>query len=1118
MPNYLSKIKPNGANGEEYKFKDEEVREAVINVQTNITGTKSLTGDIISVSDAAPILAENVTSAIDPIQDLHGYDYPWVGGAGKNLIPMTVDGIKAANTNGTWSGNVYTIGSVTFEVLVDSNNNVIGIKVNAPSAHNTQALKISSFTRVSGTTYILNGCPTNGSANSYKLRWNDVGYDYGSGITTDGTSGTGDVAIDITSNVEVTNLVFYPMIRLSTETDPTFAPYSNICPIQGHDMCEVVRCGKNLYDPSTLVTANYNINVQGEVVASDYWSISDYVSVEPSKAYAVSATTNNPYDIHVAIYDANKTFIERKDATGGATTGRIGGTFTTGSDAAYIIICLPKNGSGSTAGFSVCQLEIGSTATTYEPYTGQTYPIQIGNKNQLQLDLDTIKSFNTDGVWSGNTYALNGVELTVVTDDDGLVTEIKAVSQGSVSNDVIFKIASITYKADVEYILNGCPTGGSSNEYAIWSFDIGSEDVDIDEGDGVEIEKSSDTAASVCIRIRYLYGASNLSFKPMLRFASITNPDFSPYNPLFAQQGMCFGGELDVTNGVLVVDRAYADLGSLNWLYDTSSAKFYTLDLSTKIFKPGDSNLAKVICSMYRYVRYIDFANNTVCIGSPSGRIYIKDSRFTDTSTFKTAVTGQTICYELATPIIYHLTPTEIQMLLEYNNLWSNTGDLTVKYQPNNVIGEVKGEIDELKEYVDATFLPKSKSKGIIYGMHIDGTESDPDAKITYLADAVGMTPAYMDFTKGEFNYGSWGDAFFMPRPCMLRSNGFVDYYLKPTDLTKKLDETASDVANTSYDGNAMMEWGQLDGSRIWLKIVPDANKIGASVYIADHRADPDFHDWAFHNYKSQSSDFFYTPIYNGSKISDKLRSLSGQQVSNNLNATQERTAAQLNNPTDTPIWDIETFADITLINFLAILITKSTNGQAKFGQGLSSDGSEALNNGFRTGVHDDKGLFYGTNSGTISSTTYGNAVKIFGMENWWGFQWRRYIGHVMVNGVQKAKLTYGQEDGSTTTGYNLTGDGYKTENSTAPTGTFGSYIKSFLYTEDGLFLKDVSGSSTTYYEDGGWFNNSITAVPLRGVPSNFGALCGPFAVAISSTASLAIWYIGASLSCHPTT
>ena len=35
-----------------------------------------------------------------------------------------------------------------------------------------------------------------------------------------------------------------------------------------------------------------------------------------------------------------------------------------------------------------------------------------------------------------------------------------------------------------------------------------------------------------------------------------------------------------------------------------------------------------------------------------------------------------------------------------------------------------------------------------IYGIHIDPNESDPSARVTYLENAVGMTPVYMGETK----------------------------------------------------------------------------------------------------------------------------------------------------------------------------------------------------------------------------------------------------------------------------------------------------------------------------------------------------------------------------------
>lgn len=420
-----------------------------------------------------------------------------------------------------------------------------------------------------------------------------------------------------------------------------------------------------------------------------------------------------------------------------------------------------------------------------------------------------------------------------------------------------------------------------------------------------------------------------------------------------------------------------------------------------------------------------------------------------------------------------------------------------------NQITAVENDIDDIIHRVD-----------VCYGFQINGSESNPSSAITYIADAVGFTPAAMDYTTGKFNYGSWEDAFFIPRPCMLKSDGTVDYYLDPDDYSKKEDGTASDIANTAYDGNAMMEWGR-NGRKIWLKIQPSSDGHSAKVWIANNQVDSKFHDYSFHNCKGESAEHFYTPIYNGSVISSKMRSLSGQTVSKSLTGTAEITAAKANNPSTDELWNIECFADRVLINMLLILMGKSLNTQAVFGQGANSGGSETVNDTFTTGVHNAKGLFYGTNSGAVSANTFGNCVKVFGMENYYGFQWRRTNGLILNNGATKYKLTYNTEDGSAATGYNTDGTNYK-DASVTPSGTSGNYISAAKFTEDGMFSDTMSGSASTYYCDATWFNNSAVTFARFGGDSSFGAKVGAFYLILNDAVSYASWYIGASVSCKP--
>jgi len=401
------------------------------------------------------------------------------------------------------------------------------------------------------------------------------------------------------------------------------------------------------------------------------------------------------------------------------------------------------------------------------------------------------------------------------------------------------------------------------------------------------------------------------------------------------------------------------------------------------------------------------------------------------------------------------------------------------------------------------------RSTHVLYGFHINGSESDPSAKVTYLEDAVGMVPASMNYAKGKFDYGSWANAFFMPRPCMVKQTGGVAYYLDPNDYTKKENGTASDINNTNFAGNAMMEWGR-DQKKIWYKIVPDTNDpTSASVYISDERLDSEYHAWSFINNQGVLVDHFYTPIYNGSVVDGVMRSMSGLAITQSLSggATGEINAAKGNNKNSNVCWFIEVAADRILINFLLILIGKSVDTQSVFGRGLDSGSQDALT-AYRTGALNASGMFFGYNDGS-------HGVKVFGMENWWGAQWRRLAGSILRSGDHRIKLTYGTQDGSEAEGYNTDGTGYISMGIT-PAGTSGGYISEMNFNEFGMFGKTVSGSATTHYCDGQWFNNDATCFELVGGGSYGGLRCGALYSGLDGSPGGVAWYFGAAVSYKP--
>ena len=435
----------------------------------------------------------------------------------------------------------------------------------------------------------------------------------------------------------------------------------------------------------------------------------------------------------------------------------------------------------------------------------------------------------------------------------------------------------------------------------------------------------------------------------------------------------------------------------------------------------------------------------------------------------------------------------------------------------------------------------------IIYGWHIDPEESDPAAAITYLEDAVGMTPAAMG--SGAFNYGSWANAFFMPKPCMVKFDGSVDYYLDPNNYKKKTTGVSSDVDNLNYQGNAMMEW-----PTIWWKYEAGTADGEGYFYCSNKKVDNTYHCWCNYDIDNNINNHFYTAIYNGCIYDGKMRSISGLQLYDkvstaysssatytvgtqifkdnkqykcitaittpeawteshweqvaycgNTTGQQEVDAATANNTTAKQEWCIDVLADRMLINGLLILMGKSLNSQAVFGNGIQGS-AQSVKTNYITGAGDTSGQFYG------SKTNNTTLIKTFGMENWWGLVWHRTMGLIGTSTGYAYKLTAGRVDGSTASNYNSTGSGYKTVTVTRPAA---GYLVKCKYGEFGyLPSSTTSGSTTTYYSD--YHYNSNYFALFGGNANNSVGNTGPSYLNLNNTFSNANWNIAAALSLKP--
>ena len=394
-----------------------------------------------------------------------------------------------------------------------------------------------------------------------------------------------------------------------------------------------------------------------------------------------------------------------------------------------------------------------------------------------------------------------------------------------------------------------------------------------------------------------------------------------------------------------------------------------------------------------------------------------------------------------------------------------------------------------------------------LFGFVLDQNESDPASMIRYIEDNESYQSAYMDYDADKFNYGNWENAWFMKvKPCMLNYDGTVAYYLNPKDYSLKEDGTASDITDVNFAGNAMVGI-----PKTYWKIVDNGDDT-ANIYFSNKKLDEDFVCWSHIDNNGNEIDYCYMPIYNGYSDGTRLRSLSDKTPMHSQTATTEINLAKANNQDDNIIWYTEVYSDRMLINLLLLLIGKSTDTQTIFGNGYIYDTNFTNSNPtpIKTGIMDNKGLFWGK-----GSENYISGLKVFGIEHYWGYQWKRIAGWINNKGNQKIKLTYGQSDGSTIDGYNTDGSGYISIGCT-PTGTSGGYIRKTTFTKYGLIPTIINGSATTYYTDGMWFVNSQINYLAVGGDGGKKQVCGIMASAFDSLASHTSWKYNASISCKP--
>lgn len=535
----------------------------IVKIRNAVGDTTTQTGNPVSVDNEFGLgEVDSLSVALNPQQNLNGYDSPWIGGAGVNKISVnralgTTSGYAPADAKTlefdkyyvgySWNGYYQpsTIASYSINgetVTLNTNRNAYGIAFPVPVKAGEQYYVNATL---GGSARIgISYCDSDGK------NINSSGNIVGKTITIpNGCTIAVVVVYDANASgndVSATNMMFN---NPSSVTEWT--PYENICPIYPANSRNILN-----YNNLTQAAIDVGITVNEDGTIYDSSPSSDsrswnYASCNwqmtlPAGTYTFTIECTTPNPDSVAQCRAYKSDGTSLFTNIGSDIFKTGGTATrtfTFTEPTTIGIIVKQ--------YSVVyrvQIERGSSATPYQPYQGIT--VERTGKNLLKV--------------TSTSQTNNGVTFTV--NDDGTITV-----NGIPSVNTYFYLVGTTGTAQwqtggKDLIINGCQSGGSTTSYRLICRIDGNTWVN-DVGDGGSIPSTATYINNLGIAIQSGTVCNNLVFKPMIRLASDTDDTFEPYQSNTYTSDLeqfVYGGTVDLVTGVLTVDRASITLTASN--------------------------------------------------------------------------------------------------------------------------------------------------------------------------------------------------------------------------------------------------------------------------------------------------------------------------------------------------------------------------------------------------------------------------------------------------------------------------------------------------------------------------------------------------------------------------
>ena len=339
----------------------------------------TLVGDIVRFMASRSAPFRKLQIALEPIQDLHGYDDPWPAGGGVNkLEPYAIpDGTKyGVEYSNNEDGSIKASGEVEVRSW-----NFMSATYPLSKYGLSPGTAISLLISGADTQFVArfyNGATLLGGIIIAKNTAQTIGTAIASGeVPADATSIEFLVYCQASTFPDVGDTfdkTVYPMLAVGSTAPTAWTPYSNICPISGRTSATVTRTGKNLLPTEAQAVSNWHA---GDASSGGY---KYYRCNLPSGTYYVHSPHTVPFNntlyMRTVIYKADGTY----------TREYMYHATDTSENRDIDPVVIPQGGYlqleeyGNDGNAFVNNLWITKSAEApYEPYAGTTYTIQLGD-------------------------------------------------------------------------------------------------------------------------------------------------------------------------------------------------------------------------------------------------------------------------------------------------------------------------------------------------------------------------------------------------------------------------------------------------------------------------------------------------------------------------------------------------------------------------------------------------------------------------------------------------------------------------------------------------------------------------------------------------------------------